>query len=60
VNHLPDVRRMIESFTVDETGPIIQEDIEDIEERSTDEEQEEPDDTFVGSADNDEEEEDDD
>jgi hypothetical protein len=46
--YLPDAEQMIESFTVGKTGPVIQEDIEDVQEESD----EEPDDTFVGSAGN--------
>jgi len=46
--YLPDAKQMIESFAVDETGPIIQEDIEDVQEESD----EKSDDTFVGSAGN--------
>jgi hypothetical protein len=44
---------MIDSFTVDETGPVIQEDLEDAQGGSD----EEPDDTFVGSAGNNDEQE---
>ncbi len=44
---------MIGSFTVYETGPVIPEDIDDVQEGSTDEE---ADDTFVGSAGSDDEE----
>ena len=44
---------MIGSFTVYETGPVIQEDIDDVQEGSADEE---ADDTFVGSAGSDDEE----
>jgi hypothetical protein len=45
--YLPDAKRMIGSFTVYETGPVVQEDIDDVQEGSADEE---ADDTFVGSA----------
>lgn len=51
--YLPVAKKMIDSFTVDETGPVIQEDLEEAEEGS---DEEEADDTFVGSAGSDDEE----
>lgn len=44
--YLPVAKRLIDSFTVDETAPVIQEDVEDAQQGSD----EEADDTFVGSA----------
>jgi hypothetical protein len=44
--NLPIVKDMIDSFTVEGTGQVIQDDVEE------DSDDEEPDDTFVGSAGN--------
>lgn len=35
--YLPDAKRMIESFIVDEIGPIIEEDVEDAQQEAADE-----------------------